>query len=62
MEESKAKMRKRNEGAKTWERAKLKGDTELYMDVETGELSLENPESDNEWEMSKSTSAGKGSY
>ena len=32
------------------------------MDMQTGELSLQNPDSDTEGEMSKSTSAEKVSY
>ena len=32
------------------------------MDVQTGELSLKNPESDTEWEMYKSTPTEKESY
>ena len=59
MEDLKAKKSKKNDGASTWERAKLKENAELYMDVQTGELSLKNPESDTEWEMYKPTSAEK---
>ena len=43
-------------------KAKLKENTELYMDMQTGELGLQNPESDTEWEMSKPTSTEKVAY
>ena len=47
---------------KRWEKVKLKEDTELYMDVQTGVLSLKNPEPGMEWEMYKSTSKDKVAY
>ena len=62
MEELKAKKTKGNNVAKKWEKVKLKENTDLYMEVETGELILKNPESDTEWEMYKSTSTDKVSY
>ena len=56
------KKRKRSEGENEWEMAQLKENTELHMDMQTGELSLQNPESDTERETSKSTSTGKVAY
>ena len=50
------------QATKKWEKVKLKEDTELYMTAQTGELSLENPEPDMEWETYKSTSANKAAY
>ena len=43
-------------------KAKLKENTELYMDVQTGELILKNPEPDKECEMYKSTYSEKVAY
>ena len=63
MEDSNANLSKANDGKKkTRERAKLEENAELYADVQTGELSLTNPESGTECEMYKSTSTGKVSY
>ena len=45
-----------------WGKVKLKEDAELYMDVQTGELSIKNPEPDMEWAMYKSTSTDKVAY
>ena len=36
---------------KKWDKVTLKEETVLYMEIETGELSLENPEADGDWEM-----------
>ena len=47
---------------KKWEKVKLKEDTELYMNAQAGELSLENQQPDMEWETYKSTSANKVAY
>ena len=45
-----------------WEKVMLKENTELYMNVQTGELSLVNPTRDTEWETYKSSTTGKTSY
>ena len=50
------------QATKKWEKVKLKEDTELYMTAQTGELSLENPEPDMEWETYTSTSTNKVAY
>ena len=47
---------------KKWERVTLKEETVLYMEIETGELSLKNPEADEDWEMYKSTTTEKVAY
>ena len=45
-----------------WEKVKFKEDAELYMDVQTGELRSENPDSEKEWGAYKSTTADKTAY
>ena len=47
---------------KKWGKVTLKEETMLYMEMETGELSLKNPEVEEEWEMYKSTTAEKVAY
>ena len=47
---------------KRWEKVTLKEETALYMEMKTGELSLENPEVDEEWGMYKSTTTVKVAY
>ena len=54
--EDNQKMEKRRE------RVTLKEETVLYMEMETGELSLRNPEVAEEWEMYKSTTTEKVAY
>ena len=41
---------------------KLKENTELYMNAQTGELSLVNLKRDTEWEAYKSITTGKIAY
>ena len=45
-----------------WEKVTLKEETVLYMEMETGELSLKNPEAEEYWEMYKSTTTEKVAY
>ena len=47
---------------KKGERVTLKEETALYMEMETGELSLKNPEAEEDWEMYKSTTTEKVAY
>ena len=44
---------------KKWERVTFKEETVLYMEMETGELSLKNPDAEEDWEMYKSTTSEK---
>ena len=62
MEDLKANLSKTKDGENTREWVKLGENAALYMDVQTGELSLKNPVSDTECEMYKSTSAEKVAY
>ena len=55
-EEDHQKMEKR------WGKVTLKEKTVLYMEMKTGELSLRNPEVDEEWEMYKSETSEKVEY
>ena len=59
---TKRRSKKKERKASVWEKVKLKENTDLYMDMPTGELSLQNPDSCREWEVSKSTSPEKVSY
>ena len=45
-----------------WGKAKLKKNTEFYMDMPTGKMGLRNPDAGADWELFQSTSTEKASY
>ena len=59
---TKRKSKRRERKTHAWEKVEMKEDTEQYMDMQTGALSLQNPESESDWEMFKPTYTGKVAY